>query len=1053
MTSRRSPGSFRGCRAGRGGGVPGRAVVAAAVLLGFWAPAAVRAQQAVGGQVVDAASARPLAGAQVVVMGTQSGALTTADGRFRIEGVSGNDVRLQVVMLGYRTAEQDARVGDLAIRIALSQAALTLNELVVTGTPGAQQVRSLGNSVGKVRADQLVAEAPPPNLESLLGGQVAGVQVARSRGEIGAGSNIRIRGVSSMSLSSEPLIYIDGVRVNNNNADFGGAAGVGTDARTPPSRLNDIDPEDIQSIEIIKGPSAATLYGTEASNGVINIITKKGHAGKPTFHFQARQGANWLPNPEELFGPVYYKGADGQAVAVNVLTHDRTVGFPVTQYGYCPAPYSQAGDVCKGSVFSTGLPRGYGANLSGGGEQVNYYFSFDWDRNEGVVSYNWKNQLNGRGTLNWVPTDKLTLDFGIGAVRSTLRTASAQQPITTSIIWACPAPGCAPGSGLPNALDGAFRGYIGYLPEVEQNDIFGYQNLDRTTYSFTATHKPVGWLTHRLTVGGDFTDTQNSELYKRIAGIGSNYPQGRKQVVSNRVSYASVDYSATATFDLARNLNSATSAGAQYYRKASGYIFGQGDVFPVSQLETVTAGGTKTAAEDYLENKTFGTYAQEQLAWKDRLFLTAAVRGDDNSAFGKNFKFVVYPKFSASWVVSDEPFLRGRSFLNALKLRAAWGKAGQQPDVFAALRTYAPQVGVGDQPALTPQNLGNADLKPEVGQELEAGLDASLFQDRLGLSFTYYNKLTTNAIVPVPALPSLGFPGTQYKNIGEVRNRGFESSIKGAAYHGRNVGLDLDLTLSHNTNDVLDIGGGAPFVMNATFGQFHLPGYPLSSIFFKRIVSADLTQVNGRNVATNLMCESGPLEPNSNLSRGGGPPVPCAQAPAVYYGSPLPTWTGGFSATLTLLRNLELYGLVEGDAGSEWIDGDVAGKHSFFVDSKAAVERTDPILLGYGQLGYSLGPQGAAKGGFARLRRLSATYTLPDVITSRVGASRAALTLSMENLAVLWRAQSSIFGAKIIDPEARNSAPSGNDPGGMLAYNQEGWPMFRSFLATLRVTF
>jgi TonB-dependent SusC/RagA subfamily outer membrane receptor len=251
-------------------------------LVGLFAAAPVRGQQgSVSGVVINAANQRPVAGVQIAVAGTQRGSLSDANGRFTISDLSGAQVELQVVMIGFRTATHTARVGDTNIRIAIAETVVALDEVIVTGTPGAQRFRSLGNAVGKVRAAQLVQLAPPPNVHGLLGSEVPGVQIQLSRGEVGSGGNIRIRGASSMTLSSEPLLYVDGVRINNNFADQGGGiTSVGTDARTPPSRINDLNPEDIESIEVIKGPAAATLYGTEASNGVIQVITKRGPCGE-----------------------------------------------------------------------------------------------------------------------------------------------------------------------------------------------------------------------------------------------------------------------------------------------------------------------------------------------------------------------------------------------------------------------------------------------------------------------------------------------------------------------------------------------------------------------------------------------------------------------------------------------------------------------------------------------------------------------------------------------------------------------------------------------------
>jgi hypothetical protein len=554
-----------------------------------------------------------------------------------------------------------------------------------------------------------------------------------------------------------------------------------------------------------------------------------------------------------------------------------------------------------------------------------------------------------------------------------------------------------------------------------------------------------------LTVGGDYTNQQLSGLWKKISTVGSLNPNGRRQISNNATSYVSVDYAGAAKWNPLATLRLETAAGAQYYRRQNEGTFGQGDIFPVSDLETITAGALKTSAENFVENKTVGLYVQEQFAWRDRVFVTAAVRGDDNSAFGTHYKATRYPKFSASWVASEEPFLSNVPGLSSLKLRTAWGKAGQQPDAFAALRTYGPETGAGGVPTLTPQNLGNPDLRPEVGQELEAGFDASLLHDRLGLELTWYSKKTTDALVQVPALPSLGFPGVQFKNIGEVDNRGFEVGLTANVFRRQNAELQLGFKASHNTNEVVTLGGASSLVMNATFGQYHVPGFPLASIFQRRIVSADLDVSGTAPKAINMMCESGALIPGTNFSAGGGPPVPCASAPAVYWGNPLPSWEGSTTATLTLFKNLQLFGLVDFLGGNTILSGDIRGSLMSFRNQISILEAKDPILLGYDVLDTRRQP-GIVKGGFAKLRQLSATYTLPPEMLARRGLTRASITVSGQNLWTMWVAQRSDFGVKLTDPEIRNSAGSGSDPGGLLGYNQEGWPQLRRFLVTMRVT-
>jgi hypothetical protein len=289
-------------------------------------------------------------------------------------------------------------------------------------------------------------------------------------------------------------------------------------------------------------------------------------------------------------------------------------------------------------------------------------------------------------------------------------------------------------------------------------------------------------------------------------------------------------------------------------------------------------------------------------------------------------------------------------------------------------------------------------------------------------------------------------------NLGEVTNQGIELGVDASLYRSTNLGVDLGLTFSRNDNEVLDIGGGAPIVVAANQGQYHVPGFSLASIFQRRVVSATLTQNSaGRTVATNVMCEGGDLLPNStNLSRGGGAPVPCAQAPAVYWGQPLPVWEGGVNARVTIFRNLQLYALADFVGGHHYINGDIWGSHMLFGNSREILERDDPILLGYEAIGGASAFQvGILDAGISRLRALSATYNLPASWVTRFGAARASITLLGENLVTFWAAAPDAFGIEQIDPEVRNNAGSNR----MSAFNQEGWPMLRRFSTTLRVTF
>jgi TonB dependent receptor-like, beta-barrel len=620
--------------------------------------------------------------------------------------------------------------------------------------------------------------------------------------------------------------------------------------------------------------------------------------------------------------------------------------------------------------------------------------------------------------------------------------------MTTFLVWACPASSCQEGTGT--ALDEPGRGWLASVTPDAFEEIEGLDNLDRSRLGLTFTHHPRTWLTHRLTLGGDFTNDESSLYYPRGSNAAFGFPQGLKAVANDRSAFVTADYSASGTVALSKKMQSQTSGGVQYYRKNFTQISGQGEGFPIRGVNTVSGGGTRQGFEDpnfNLENKTVGVYAQEQLSWSNSLFLTGAVRGDDNSAFGVNYNFVVYPKISAAWVVSDAPFFHASNLLSTLKLRAAWGSAGQQPNSFAAVQTYGPSVGSGGTPTVTPLNVGNPDLKPEVTREVEAGFDASLLQDRITLEATYYNKVTRDGIFSALSSPSSGFPGNRFINIGKFTNHGFELAVDGTPIDHKGLRLHMRGTLATNKNKIVVLGQDSPIpntLVGTLVGAYNVQGFPMGGFFYKKVVSATLTSPG---VVTNVMCEGG-----TNFGNGDGSAVACAGAPVIYAGNPTPTWLSALSADV-VWRRWRVVGIAEFQGGNWMSDGNVGGAHVFFNNSKAAVEQTDPIFVAYQQMG-GFGQLGFMKAGFGKLRNLSVTYEVPGRWAGLVGATRGSITLTGANLLTLWRAQDGTYGTRTIDPEVRINTPSFfGDPNLTNGYNQESWPQFRRFLVTVRLAF
>jgi TonB-dependent SusC/RagA subfamily outer membrane receptor len=523
-------------------------------------PVVAAAQEnAVAGTVVTERSERPIPGAQVVVQGeTGRGAVTDASGRFRITGLTGPSVTLNVRMIGYRAITQTVRVGTTTNRFALSERAVELDQVVVTGTAGGQAARAIGNSIAKVDAANVVATAPITSMESLINGRAPGVVVMPGTGMIGSGSKIRIRGMSSFSLSGDPLIYVDGVRVNN---ETGSGVWVQAFSAGVVSRLNDFNPEEIASIEILKGPAAATLYGTEAARGVINIITKRGASTGTQYALTVKQGSNYFKDAASKVPTNYWRDPSGVIQSVNVYQTEEARGTP---------------------IFRTGRLQGYSANVSGGANALRYFASADVNNDQGAEPNNERRQFSGRTNLSIAPNSIFDLQTSLGYVNShtSLSCEGGCGGATWGAWYSTPAnlaQNCA--AGDTGCLWS--RGFNSSPPEVDRA-MQDWQDISRVTGSATVNFQPYSWMKHRLSVGTDFTQEKNEELLPYLTNDTLRFYWGqnadgwkynnRREVVFN-----SYDYVASAVFNPTTRLNSTTSAGTQYYQKHISFVTAEGD--------------------------------------------------------------------------------------------------------------------------------------------------------------------------------------------------------------------------------------------------------------------------------------------------------------------------------------------------------------------------------------------------------------------------------------------------------------------------------------------
>ena len=590
-------------------------------------PAQATAPGVIAGRVTDARSQEPVLGATVSVDGTLIAGSTGPDGRYRLANVPSGSRAVTVRRIGFASARRTVTVvagGDTPLDVELQPAALSLDQVFVTGTAGGETRRSIGNAVSTIDASDALSKSVAPSLSNLLSGRAAGVVVATGSSRLGAAQAIEIRGRSSLSLDNSPLIYIDGVRVNSATGTGISAGGFSGQNASVGGRLNDINPEDIERIEIIKGPSAATIYGTEAANGVIQVITKKGAGGgKAHFDFQVKAGTISFADAAGRMPTNYVKNATGTIVPWNGVMQEAARGSP---------------------LFSTGTTRAFSGSVSGGRDAVSYFISGAFENDQGIEPNNSMRRFTTHANLDVVATNELTFNTSLNYV-DFIGHLGVDNGASAML-------GAELGHSL---LFPTSRGiYPNWLPGVFQSLWDNSQAVNRFTGSETVTHRPYGWLTHRLVLGIDYTNEDDRDL-ERFAppdltpGLAPSIAAGRIAQALRNSAYVTADYSGTALFNISPAISSATSLGAQYYRTELNASTLGGLSFPAPGVETISATATQiTPTQTYTLNTTIGGYLQQRFGWHERVFLTAAVRMDNNSAFGNDFKWVTYPKVSAT---------------------------------------------------------------------------------------------------------------------------------------------------------------------------------------------------------------------------------------------------------------------------------------------------------------------------------------------------------------------------------------------------------------------
>jgi TonB-linked SusC/RagA family outer membrane protein len=1006
------------------------------------------------GSTTDSITKATVPGVTVQVQETGQSVSSNGHGQFTITPVAPGEYHVTARRVGFLARTRVVIVRDgatVTLNFALNQPSTKLNEVVTTAL-GDQRRYAVGNVISTINADSIVPTAPITSVTDLLTGRAPGLQVIESGGLTGEGEAIRIRGQSSLVLQSDPIIIVDGIREDNTAGGSGTYYFSSGAVAGSPSRLNDIDFSQIATIDVLKGPAAATEYGTDAANGVIVITTKRGVSGRPQVNASTEFGGSDIPTK---FPEYYYSWGhltDGSNAAVQCPFFS-SYSQPASTTGTCSVDsvtHFNPLNHPRYSIYGTGSREKTNLSVSGGQETIRYYVAGGLSNEIGVAHMpavflpeahslglpaatlgpNSQNQRSVRANT----TIKLssTADLNVtAAYMSTFQSIPGSNQLSA---------GPAQGVSLPDSLHGYGygtnpQGGIQYTPIGEFGQV-QTQQTNRFTGGLSASWRPTSWFATTATAGVDHgSQVEQGIVFPQSQFLQvQNLDQGSLVLTNTQTDTYSADVRASATAPLTSGIRAVSSVGLQMRDTRTAGQTGFAVNLTPSNL-TLNGAPNVNVTQQGSRNATLGGYGEEQISFADRLFLTGAVRIDAGSGFGYAYHTATYPKVSASWLAIQNG-------ATSVRLRTAFGEAGVQPNNGASLQLYVPTAVYLNGGTVSAQQInspGNPGLQPERSQELEGGVDLGLFQNRVSVDLTGYLKTTQNALYD----QSLGFDlssATIEENLGEVTNRGLEATITANLVQTNAFAWGVTLNAALNTNKLVHLARGITPQLLGQYGssQRNTVGYPLYGYWGLQEHYADKNHDG--------IIEASEVTLNDSVS---------------YMGSSIPKQTGSLATHVTLWRVLTIsalfnyagdYVVENGTAAAAAKQGTLAEQNiagqPLWLQARAVAEQS---------IGYQYIPSGFFEDGtFVRFSELSATYELPTRWARRIRARTLSVTGAVRNLA-LWTKYTGP------DPQASTASYYGTPPqlganpyalGGVnndLRVDQSAVPLARYWVVRLNI--
>ncbi|MGQ0767195.1 MAG: SusC/RagA family TonB-linked outer membrane protein [Gemmatimonadota bacterium] len=992
------------------------------------APAAAQGTGAIRGTIVDSATRRPIEGAQLTLAGSTLGALTNTEGVYTIRGVNPGSHTVRLTRIGYQAAQRQVRVvvGDTAVAdFVVRPVAVSLSQVVVVGY-GTANRREVTNAVTSLRSEE-IENVPLASLDGALQGKAPGLQVVQNAGNPGNGMTVRIRGSSSLSADNQPLYVIDGVPLLR--GDYSQLSMGGQDL----SAVSSISPDEIASIDVLKDASAAAIYGSRASNGVVLITTKRGQAGRNRIAFSGYGGYQDLAKKVNLLNAKEYVAYFNEAA--------KNDGYDESDFPFRPGIDDTVDTDWQEEVLQTAPIYDLTLSASGGSDRTTYYLSGSMFNQKGIVIGAKYNRQNIRANLDFSPASKLSFRTSIGLIREDNDRSENDNTIdgvaTNALANQPNVPVRNPNGTFTSTDDGleyTSPVALGFLDAAESRTLRALGNTE-ITWNFTDLFR----LNARF--GVDMLNLRDLRWNSpRVIGTYAASTRGIAQQGNTTVARYSAESYLQADVP-GRSFGSLSLVGgAGVELNNSEYDFIQGEGFASEKFRYVGNAGKATVFDGGRnENNLVSAFSRANWSLNDKYFASASVRVDGSSRFGANNRYGVFHSASAGWAISDESFMSWMRDVGDLKLRVSYGETGNQGinDDYAPLARFG-RANYSDEPGISPSSLGNPDLRWETTKEFDVGLDFSVFSGRVGIVADYFKKKTEDLLVTRPITSTSGYRSV-YDNIGNMENSGLELQLTTEILRESRPGgfnLSTDLNVAKITNEVTALYNGEPFNSGIRSVNRVQVGAPLGAYHTLKFIGVDPQTGDAKY---------------EDLNNDGAINADDRQI----VGSPHPDYFGGVGSTMSW-RGFDLRGFMQFTQGNEVYNAMriFADDGGYYFDNKlrdSYVKRwqkpgdiAEQPRLSYDGLSGArdVSSRFIEDGSYWRLAEVTLGYRLPGRLARAINMSESRLYVSGRNIAT-WTDYTGY------NPDVNSNGSSANISLGTDFY---AYPLARTFSFGIRGT-